>query len=217
MARRVPENATGPEDTGAIIAMTTAPTIETERTILRAHRLDEFEAYAAMWADPVVTRFIGGKARTREESWIRFLRHPGMWSHDRLRLLGDRGKGVWPLHRRSGLPRPQARPRSLYRRHAGGRMGACPGRARQGHRHRSGRRLPRLGEGPGRASKGPSASSTRTMLRRWRSRTSSATAKRCEPPITTARRSCSNADCTRDGSLLPSRLSIILHIIQPLG
>ena len=60
--------------------MTTAPTIETERTVLRPHRLDEFEAYAAMWTDPIVTRFIGGKARTREESWIRFLRHPGMWS-----------------------------------------------------------------------------------------------------------------------------------------
>lgn len=61
-------------------SMTTAPTIETERTILRAHRLHDFEDYAAMWADPVVTRFIGGKPRTREESWIRFLRHPGMWS-----------------------------------------------------------------------------------------------------------------------------------------
>ncbi len=60
--------------------MTAAPTIETERTILRAHRLDDFDAYAAMWADPVVTRFIGGKSRTREESWIRMLRHPGMWS-----------------------------------------------------------------------------------------------------------------------------------------
>jgi RimJ/RimL family protein N-acetyltransferase len=60
--------------------MTTAPTIETERTILRPHRLDDFDDYVAMWADPAVTRFIGGKARTREESWIRFLRHPGMWA-----------------------------------------------------------------------------------------------------------------------------------------
>ncbi len=60
--------------------MTTVPTVETERTILRAHRLDDFDDYAAMWADPAVTRFIGGKPRTREESWIRFLRHPGMWS-----------------------------------------------------------------------------------------------------------------------------------------
>ena len=73
--------------------MTTAPAIETERTILRAHRLDEFEAYAAMWADPAVTRFIGGKARTREESWIRFLRHPGMWS-----MIGY---GFWAIEEKS--------------------------------------------------------------------------------------------------------------------
>ena len=57
------------------------PVIETPRTILRAHRLDDFEDYAVMWADPAVTRYVaGGKPRTREESWLRFLRHPGMWS-----------------------------------------------------------------------------------------------------------------------------------------
>ncbi|WP_378945423.1 GNAT family N-acetyltransferase [Mesorhizobium sp. ANAO-SY3R2] len=56
------------------------PVIETERTILRPHRLTDFDAYAEMWADPDVTRFIGGKPRSREESWQRFLRHPGLWS-----------------------------------------------------------------------------------------------------------------------------------------
>jgi RimJ/RimL family protein N-acetyltransferase len=56
------------------------PVIETPRTILRAHRLDDFEDYAAMWADPAVTRFVAGKPRTREESWLRFLRHTGMWA-----------------------------------------------------------------------------------------------------------------------------------------
>jgi len=59
--------------------MTTAPTIETDRTLLRAYRLDDLDAYAAMWADPVVTRFIGGWARTREDTWIRLLRYTGMW------------------------------------------------------------------------------------------------------------------------------------------
>jgi RimJ/RimL family protein N-acetyltransferase len=61
--------------------MTDIPIIETERLILRGHRLSDFEAYARMWADPVVTRFIGGRPRTREEAWIRFLRHAGMWHH----------------------------------------------------------------------------------------------------------------------------------------
>ncbi|RVA11109.1 N-acetyltransferase, partial [Mesorhizobium sp. M7D.F.Ca.US.004.03.1.1] len=68
---------------------TSAPVIGTKRTILRAHQLGDFEAYAAMWTDPVVTRFIGGKPRTREESWMRFLRHAGLWS-----LLGY---GFWAI------------------------------------------------------------------------------------------------------------------------
>ena len=65
------------------------PILETERTILRPHRLGDFETYAAMWAEPSVTRFIGGKPRTREESWMRFLRHAGLWS-----LLGY---GFWAV------------------------------------------------------------------------------------------------------------------------
>lgn len=67
----------------------TPPILETPRTILRAHVLDDFDAYASMWADPIVCRFIGGKARTREESWMRFLRHAGLWS-----LIGY---GYWAI------------------------------------------------------------------------------------------------------------------------
>lgn len=55
------------------------PTLETERLILRPHRLADFEAYAEMWADPDVVRFIGGKPFDRESSWSRFLRHFGVW------------------------------------------------------------------------------------------------------------------------------------------
>ena len=55
------------------------PTIETERLILRPHRLDEFEAYADFWADPDVVRFITGVPSTRENSWGRMLRVTGMW------------------------------------------------------------------------------------------------------------------------------------------
>lgn len=65
------------------------PVLETARTILRPHRLDDFETYVLMWADLRVTRFIGGKPRTREESWMRFLRHAGLWS-----LLGY---GFWAI------------------------------------------------------------------------------------------------------------------------
>jgi RimJ/RimL family protein N-acetyltransferase len=72
---------------------TSAPVIETQRTILRAHGLGDFDAYATMWTDPVVTRFIGGKPRTREESWMRFLRHAGLWS-----LLGY---GFWAIEEKT--------------------------------------------------------------------------------------------------------------------
>lgn len=73
--------------------MTSAPTVETERTILRAHGLDDFEDYVAMWVDPVVTRFIGGRARTREETWIRLLRYAGMWP-----LIGY---GFWAIEEKA--------------------------------------------------------------------------------------------------------------------
>jgi RimJ/RimL family protein N-acetyltransferase len=59
------------------------PVIETQRLILRGHRLEDFDALAAMWADPHVARFIGGKPATQEESWARLLRYAGHW-----RLLG---------------------------------------------------------------------------------------------------------------------------------
>lgn len=58
-----------------------APVIETERLTLRAHAMEDFEAYCALWSDPSVVRFIGGKPFTRELSWQRFLRHPGIWHY----------------------------------------------------------------------------------------------------------------------------------------
>ena len=69
------------------------PILETARAVLRPHRLDDFETYAAMWAEPAVTRFIGGKPRTREESWMRFLRHAGLWS-----LVGY---GFWAIEEKA--------------------------------------------------------------------------------------------------------------------
>ncbi len=70
------------------------PVIETQRLLLRGHRLDDFEALAAMWADPAVVRFIGGKPSTREESWARLLRYVGHWQ-----LLGF---GYWAVALKDG-------------------------------------------------------------------------------------------------------------------
>jgi RimJ/RimL family protein N-acetyltransferase len=57
------------------------PVLETERLILRPLELADFEAFAAMWADAEVVRFIGGVPFPREESWRRFLLRAGHWHH----------------------------------------------------------------------------------------------------------------------------------------
>ena len=69
------------------------PTLETERLRLRAHTLADFDALAAMWANPDVVRFITGKPSPREESWGRLLRYPGMWA-----LLGH---GFWAIEEKA--------------------------------------------------------------------------------------------------------------------
>jgi RimJ/RimL family protein N-acetyltransferase len=57
-----------------------APQIDTKRLILRGHRLADFPDCRTMWADPVVTRFIGGKPSTEQQTWLRFLSFVGLWS-----------------------------------------------------------------------------------------------------------------------------------------
>lgn len=82
--------------------MSRAPVIETERLLLRGQSRTDFDAFAALWGDPEVTRFIGGKPSTREEAWNRLLRNIGHWEEmgfgpwmvcekDSGRLVGDIG------------------------------------------------------------------------------------------------------------------------------
>lgn len=63
------------------------PTLHTERLTLRGHRLDDMSHCASLWSDPVVTRYIGGRPFTEEETWTRLLRYVGHWA-----LLGF---GYW--------------------------------------------------------------------------------------------------------------------------
>ena len=56
-----------------------APTIETERLVLRAYRIEDFPHVVASWADPEVVRHIGGRPFTEEETWTRFLRNIALW------------------------------------------------------------------------------------------------------------------------------------------
>ena len=53
--------------------------LDTERLSLRLPTLSDFEDSAAMWGDPAIVRHIGGRPFTREESWLRLLRHVGHW------------------------------------------------------------------------------------------------------------------------------------------
>jgi RimJ/RimL family protein N-acetyltransferase len=58
----------------------TAPTITTDRLIIAPMALDHFDAHAAAWANPEMTRFIGGEPRSRNMSWGKFLQGAGLWS-----------------------------------------------------------------------------------------------------------------------------------------
>lgn len=57
------------------------PTLTTDRLTLRPYRDADLDDFVAMWMDPVVVRYIGGKPFSREDSWSRFLRNFGMWHH----------------------------------------------------------------------------------------------------------------------------------------
>ena len=56
------------------------PVIETPRLCLRGPRPEDFPDSAALWSDPVVTRFTGGKPLSEEEVWARLLRYVGHWA-----------------------------------------------------------------------------------------------------------------------------------------
>lgn len=76
-----------------MIDLANVPVLETPRLRLRCQRIDDFESSAALWGDPAVTRFIGGKPSTREEAWMRLLRNAGHWA-----LLGF---GYWAVEERA--------------------------------------------------------------------------------------------------------------------
>jgi RimJ/RimL family protein N-acetyltransferase len=72
----------------------TCPVLETERLVMRQHRLEDFAVHNAMWADPRSCRHFGGVARGEEDTWLRFLRNFGQWQ-----LFGC---GDWALEEKDG-------------------------------------------------------------------------------------------------------------------
>jgi RimJ/RimL family protein N-acetyltransferase len=66
------------------------PTIETERTVLRAWRNDDLDEFAELVADPIVMEFLGG-VKDREEAWRTIAIYAGHWQL--------RGYGLWVVER----------------------------------------------------------------------------------------------------------------------
>jgi RimJ/RimL family protein N-acetyltransferase len=67
--------------------------LETERLILRPFAEADFDAYAAIHADPEVTRFLGGVPQPRWEAWRSFAMLVGHWTL--------RGYGSWAVEEKS--------------------------------------------------------------------------------------------------------------------
>jgi RimJ/RimL family protein N-acetyltransferase len=64
----------------SLISSETVPVLETERLVLRGHRVGDFSDCLSLWTDPEVTRFISGKPSTQEEVWSRLVRYVGHWA-----------------------------------------------------------------------------------------------------------------------------------------
>ena len=114
------------------LASAFAPTLETERLILREFAKDDLDAHAATLGDEEVMRHIGGKPMNREDAWRRLLSGVGMWSLDRHGRLGGRAKADRPNGRPCRLlpvrARASTRKSSANRRWAGSSTGRCTGR-----------------------------------------------------------------------------------------
>ncbi|MEO1659995.1 MAG: GNAT family N-acetyltransferase [Pseudomonadota bacterium] len=70
----------------------TAPTILTARLKLTAPQPSDYDAFAQMWADRDVVRFIGGEPRNPQDAWLTLMRNAGAWA-----LLGF---GPWIIRDR---------------------------------------------------------------------------------------------------------------------
>tara|TARA_R110000787_G_scaffold84205_3_gene180665 strand:- start:4107 stop:4643 length:537 start_codon:yes stop_codon:yes gene_type:complete len=59
--------------------ITDAPTLITERLILRPQQASDYEPCVEMWNDPEVVRHIGGATRPAQDVWFALARSRGMW------------------------------------------------------------------------------------------------------------------------------------------
>ena len=68
--------------------------LETDRLIMRMFRDEDVEAYARIFGDPEVARYLGhGKPMERSEAWRSMVFHIGHW--------GLRGYGMWAVEEKA--------------------------------------------------------------------------------------------------------------------
>lgn len=56
------------------------PTLTTDRLVLRGFRAGDWDAYAAMNADPAVRQWLGGTLLSREQAWTQMESFLGQWA-----------------------------------------------------------------------------------------------------------------------------------------
>lgn len=66
-----------------------APTLETERLLIRGYTRDDLDGHLAIVGDDATMTFIGGKGLSREDTWRRLAATVGMWQ-----LMGFGGWAV---------------------------------------------------------------------------------------------------------------------------
>lgn len=66
-----------------------APTLTSDRLILRAHEPGDFEPCYKLWNEPTLIRHFGGKGSSQNAVWNRMLRYAGLW--------GMLGYGYWAV------------------------------------------------------------------------------------------------------------------------
>lgn len=73
-----------------------APTVETERLILRLPQLGDFDDYAELLGDPQAAHYIGGQL-PRAAAWRRFLQMPGAWAVQGFAMFSvvEKSSGHW--------------------------------------------------------------------------------------------------------------------------
>ncbi|HHV7518648.1 TPA: GNAT family N-acetyltransferase [Burkholderia orbicola] len=78
----------------AVPPVSSPPVLDTPRLILEGHPLGDFDALAAMWAEPgVVAHIFNGTPSTPRDSWMRMLAYRGLWP-----LLGY---GYWAIREKA--------------------------------------------------------------------------------------------------------------------